>query len=369
MNKLELVIANIIVRLLDLVTIGLKINKNKITYISYKSNELPENMKLISRKVEKINPDIEQVFLTMKYTNTLLNKFKYAFELLKQAYNIKTSAAVIIDANNFVISNIKCKGTKVIQVWHASGAIKKFGHDYKRKYEIKNYDYMIAGSSTAIEYMSSAFNMRKDQVVPLGYCTTDLLFNKNKVEKYKKEMYIKYPYLEGKKVVLYAPTFRGEGIYDKDFIKIDLKKIATEIGEEYVVISKLHPIIEDRKVETSERVYNLSYESIYKLFSITDILVSDFSAIIYDFSILEKPILLYVPDLDEYSKNRGMYVDYKKFAPGKVVYNENQLVDAINNKEFYIDKVKKLKEEFFDYKDGKSSERVAKFIIDLIDEK
>lgn len=362
MSVVELIIANIWVKLLDIITFRLKTKDKKVTYISYTSDNLPENMSMISKKLKKISPKCNEVYLTLKYQNTILDKFKYVIEIARQIYHIKTSKIVIIDGNNFVISNINKKNTHIVQIWHATGAIKKFGNDYDRKYEIKNYDYIITSSSKSKSIMASAFNVEECQVIPLGYPNTDKLFSKENMKSYKSKMYEKYPFIRGKEVVLYAPTFRGSGIYDRSFLQVDIDKISRLLGDDYVVLYKLHPIISQQYQHTEKNIYNVSDESLYKLFAISDILVSDYSSVIYDYTILEKPIILYTPDLEEYKKERGLYVDYEEFAPGDIVFTEEELVKAITNGDKDIEKVRKLKEEFFDIKDGNSSLRIAEFI-------
>ena len=362
MNILEVIIAKFWVKILDLLTYKLNSKVNKITYISYVSNKLPKNMKLISDSIKNLDQKYEEVYLTIKYSNSIFDKIRYVIEIAKQIYHIKTSSVVIIDGNNFVISNIDKKNTKVIQIWHACGAIKKFGNDFKRKYDIKNYDYIITSSSKSKAIMASAFGVKEEQVLPLGYAMTDILFNKNKINKYKKAMYSKYPEFKSKKVILYAPTFRGEGIYDKDFLDIDLDKIAKILGKEYILLYKKHPVINIKHRYLEENVYDVSHESLYKLFSITDILVSDFSAIIYDFSILEKNMIFYVPDLKEYKQNRGLYVNYETFVPGDIVYNEDELAKNILEGRCNIKRIREFKSDFFDFLDGKSAKRIAEFI-------
>lgn len=367
MGKLELIIAKILVNILNLITFYLKSINNKVTYISYRSNNITKEMKLISDEINKSNPNVKEVFLMLKYKNTLADKFKYVIEIIKQVYHIKTSKVVIIDGNNFVVSNIDKKDTKVIQIWHACGAIKKFGQDFERKYEIKNYDYVITCSTSSKECMSSAFGVSEEQILPLGYPKTDLLFDETVMSKYKSVMYNKYPFLKDKKVILYAPTFRGDAVYEKKVLHVDLGKIANLLGDDYVLLYKFHPIINNTEIATkSNNLYNVSDESLYKLFSVTDVLVSDFSAIIYDFSILEKPMVLYTPDLEEYKNSRGLYVDYESFAPGEITYTEEELLNAIKGEKFKLEKVKYLKETFFDYKDGKSSHRISELIISLL---
>lgn len=369
MQSIQITIVSFMVKFLDTITFWLKIKPNKITYISYRENKLPYSMRMISKSLNKLEGEYEEVYLPMKFKNTLFNKIRYFFEIFRQIIHVKTSKVVVIDGNNVVITNLKRRETKIIQIWHASAAIKKFGQDYKRKFPITKCDYMITTSSTFIDIMASAFNIDRENVLPLGYVDSGVLFNKKKLKKYKEEMYLKYPFLKSKKVILYAPTFRGDAIYDKKSLQVDLKKITESLGEDYVVLYKMHPIISEDNVGSHSNLYNMNNVNIYKLFSVCDVLVSDFSSIIMDFTILEKPILLYTPDLEEYERERGLYFDYKKFAPGTIVYDEEQLVNEIKNENYNLEKIKKIKEEFYDYKDDLSANRIAEFISTIVDVK
>lgn len=368
--KIIINIATLVVKTVDRLLFVLKPKENKITYISYNSNTLPSGMASISSNLTKLNPKVKEVYLTLKFTNSTLDKVKYAFEILKQIYHVKTSKLVFIDGNNFVISNLNLKGTTVIQLWHASGAIKKFGMDYKRKYPIRNYDYMITSSESSIPCMAKAFNMNEDQIIPLGYADNDVLFNKQFIDRKREYLLKKYPFLKDKKVVLYAPTFRGEAVYDKQHLNIDLQMLSSSLGDDYVIIYKVHPILGTLSLDDSGITHNLSDEKIYTLFSIADILISDYSSIIYDFSILEKPIILYAPDIEEYKAQRGLYVDYNTFTPYDIETDLEGLREAILRCNTMSDEIKaRLKTSYFKYTDGKSAKRIAEFSNELLQNK
>lgn len=365
--KIIVTIATLVVKTMDCLLFTLKPKENKVTYISYNSNTLPNGMANISSNLIKLNPKVNEVYLTLKFTNSTLDKVKYAFEILKQIYHVKTSKLVFIDGNNFVISNLNLEGTTVIQLWHSSGALKKFGMDYKRKYTIRNYDYMITSSESAIPHMAKAFNMKEEQILPLGYADNDVLFNKQFIDRKREQLLKKYPFLKNKKVVLYAPTFRGEAVYDKQHLNVDLQKLSSSLGDNYAIIYKVHPILGTLSLDDSGTTHNLSNENIYTLFSIADILVSDYSSIIYDFSILEKPIVLYAPDIEEYKTQRGLYVDYNTFSPYDIETDLEGLSEAILRCDTMSDDTKKkLKLSYFKYTDGQSAKRVAEFSNSLL---
>lgn len=369
--KLIAKIATTIVKILDSILFFLKPKKNKITYISYNSNTLPRGMKHISEQLRELNPNYKEVYLTLKFTNNLINKIRYSFEIFKQIYHIKTSQIVFIDGNNFVISNISLKGTKVIQLWHSSGAIKKFGMDYIRKYPIRNYDYMITSGDTAIPYMASAFNMPKENILPLGYAENDVLLNKDFLSSTREKLINKYKdFIGDKKVVLYAPTFRGEAVYNQTHLEVDLQHLSDLLGDDYRIIYKVHPSLGNLSLGNSNRLLNASTHNIYDLFTISDILISDYSSIIYDFALLERPIVLFAPDLDDYTKQRGLYVNYHTFSPYPITSTLSELSEAVKNIDTLTEEDRTyLKRTFFKYTDGQSASRVANFVHSLLNNK
>jgi CDP-ribitol ribitolphosphotransferase len=369
MENLQAFIAKLIIKITWVLTVLLPIEKNKITYISYYSNEIKGDFKLISNKLRK-KGSYKQVFLLLKFSNTLKDKFLYLINFVQQTYHLNTSKVIIIDANNFVISNCKKKQeVKVIQLWHASGAIKKFGYDQDRRYEIKNYDYIFTAGKESVETFSSAFRMDKAKILPLGVAKTDILYKKKTLDRYKREMEQEYPQIKNKKVILYAPTFRGDGVLETKPIDVNLKEIQKALGESYVILYKLHPSLINESLDSSEKVINVNDKSIYRAFAAADILISDYSAVIFDFSILEKPMVFYVPDLEEYKKDRGFYYDYESFIPGPICFNEKQVVEAIVNNIFDMDKIRKIKEKFFDHRDGKSTQRIVDHIEKILKDK
>lgn len=365
-NRVEDFVAKNLVKITDVLTRGLSIKGNKVTFISYTNNVMSSDIKLISDYLSK-KDNCNMVFLTKKFDNTLINKLKYLYEFIMQTYHINTSRVVIIDGNNFAVSNVrKKKDTVVIQIWHACGAIKKFGVDFSRRYAINNYDYVITSSSTSKKHFASAFNMPEENILALGVAKTDRLFDKKKIEKYKREICSKYPCVEGKKVVLYAPTFRGEGVFSKSYMDIDLDKLAESLGNEYIIMYKMHPVTKYNKCQNNCNVINVFDESLYKLFTVSDMLVTDYSAVMYDYLILEKPIYFYTPDLQQYLDNRGIYWDYKNYVPGKICYSEDELAKTIIAEQYDIEKIRKMKKEFFDYLDGKSTKRIGNFILSFL---
>lgn len=343
-----------------------KIKSNKITFVSLENETLSGDFALLNQALE-VEGKYELCYVLTKFEKTLAGNIKYLGICVKQLFAINTSALVILDYNNYVVSKFKRKGVKVLQLWHATGAIKQFGNAVARDYEIANYDYVISNCDYFVEPFAQAFNVKPEQVKVTGIPKTDRLFDRKLIRRDAKRMYSKYPQTKGKKVVLYAPTFRGrlmKGFQD-GYINLDL--IQEALGDDYVLLYKMHPLLEDRMISKSEKVICCNGINIKRLFAITDILISDYSAIILDFSIFVKPMIFYVPDLAQYRKAVGLYVDYEKIMPGPICQSEADVIEAITKLTFDPQAMMKFRDTFFKYQDGKSLQRVLKLVDEIMD--
>lgn len=361
--RIRKLIINITLHFFSLFLIFMKKDPNKITFISLESDTLSGDFKLLSDQLEK-KEMYHLHYILVKFEKSLKGNWDYFVSCIHQLFAVNTSRLVILDYNNYVVSNFKRPYVKVLQLWHASGAIKKFGNDVSRDYEISSYDYVICNSDYYIKPFASAFGVNEDQIIATGIPKTDRLFNTRKIEKDKKWMYDQFPQIKGKKVVFYAPTFRGKIMRKGGNVAIDfdLDFIADKLGEDYVVLYKMHPLLSDCVMASSNQVICCNNMSIKKLFSVCDYLISDYSAITIDFSVFEKPMIFYTPDLEEYRKEIGFYVDYEKMMPGPICYSKDEVLDAIVKDEFDIGKIKEFKNLMFKYQDGKSCKRVVSLI-------
>lgn len=337
-----------------------KIHKQRITFISLEADVLENDFQMIDALLDHNQYEIKTCLLFFK--KNLWGQFKYFLNCLKQCYLINTSKVVLINDNNYVVTKFKRPEVKVIQVWHACGAIKKFGMDTKRKYPIKNYDYILSTSHFWKGPYKQAFNVDENQVLNLGMPRLGVLFDEGKMSAYKQYLYLKYPQLKGKRVILYAPTFRGNIYEGFKAIDLDLVSILNQL-ENTVCICKFHPQLGNHTMQQDERILYLNDENLYALFSISDVLISDYSSIIFDYMLLNRPLLLYVPDYDYYKEKRGYYVDPKDlYMP--LCFNVSDVLHYLKTP--YPIPYQKLKETYFDYIDGHHTKRVVEFIETLM---
>ena len=272
--------------------------------------------------------------------------------------------------------------TKLVQLWHACGAFKTFGFSRTGKSagpkqnstQHRNYDYAFVSSKYVAKYYAEGFGLAQEKIVPYGVPRTDIFWDEEVKVNIRKKLFTTYPELENKKIILFAPTFRGNGknsaFYEKK--RFDPNHFIEALPEDYILIIKHHPFVSLKykiKEENASRIFDFSDKSeINHLLFITDVMITDYSSVVYEASILDIPMLFYAYDLENYISSRDFYTDYKEFVPGKIVRTQDELVDSILNNDYSHELVKEFCRKNFDIQDGKASQRVADFILNIAKE-
>lgn len=362
--------------------------KRKVSFVA----SFSENNISIYEEFRRQETSCRTIFLTTKKQFNLFNQYQgddctvllfepsSPLQFIKGIYHIATSKVILIDNYYGFLSSVKFKSSvKCVQVWHANGAIKRFGlkdpsienrslKAKKRFKEVYNkFDHVIVGSDEMASIFSHAFETPEENFLKTGIPRTDLFFDQQKAEHIKETLYKRYPASRTKKTILYAPTFRDEDLESYE-IRINFDLMKAKLGPEYLLLLKLHPAIKNRveiPKELSDFVIDVSaYSKTNDLLFITDILVTDYSSIPFEFSLLEKPMVFFPYDLSHYQKTRGMWEDYEELVPGPVVFSTQDIIHAILNSESYVEEVKHFNKKWNQYSDGNASERMAKFILE-----
>ena len=369
--KLKSIVLTVILALFYPFTFLFRVHQNRITFISLEHDNLSKDFKILHDELSA-KQEYEIKTLLFKFQPTFLGQLQYILACIQQLFVLQSSKLVIIDYNNFVISKFPHrKEVKVLEIWHATAALKNFGNCVQRDYEIKNYDYAIANSDFYKGVYAQAFNLPEENVLVTGIPNNDKIFNDHFVQDTKVRLLEKYPVLANKKVITYAPTFRGRiSTYFKE-AKIDLARVHQALGEDYVIIYKAHPLISGSAYENNPHVLFIEEEPISSIFCITDVLITDYSAIAVDWMVFDKPIIAYVPDFKSYSKKPGLTIDYLQEFPGAVTFNEGELIQALQatDSTSYQKERALFFKKTYNYCDGKATERVLKVIEDLMTEK
>lgn len=351
-----------------------KLNEKRVLFLSDSRDHISGNFEYIYNYLKENNPDYELKTHLKKSLKTK-RSFKEKILLLK---DIASSKYILVDDFYPLIYPLKIrKNAKLIQVWHAMGAFKTVGYSRNKSKEgyksssltHKNYTDTIVSSENIRKNYAEAFGIDIEKVHPYGVPRTDIFYSDKYKRDIRKQLYQKYPQFKNKKVILFAPTFRGKGQKTAyyDYSLIDFNLIKKKFSKDYVFLVKMHPFIKklpDIDFENDDFYYNLSSErEINDLLFITDILITDYSSVIFEYSFFKKPVIFYIPDYENYDGSRGFYYPFSKYTYGDIAKNNKELINLIENS-----KVNKKKlQEFFDYFcgacDGKSTERVVKKLI------
>lgn len=366
---LKKLILNFCLRIVDLLTFWIKPEPGTITFISLTHSRLGSDFALLDEQLKK-DGRWKVRYDLMTFRKNLWGDFLYFLNCLRQLPEIKRSQLVILNDNNYVISRMKPKHTKVLQVWHACGAVKQFGNQIPRQYTVNNYDAVLACSPVWKKPYSQAFDLKPDQVVVTGCPRLDTLLDTKRMKRRVVELMKKYPQLQGKKILLYAPTFRGNIMDGMRPASFSAQEVVKNLPDDWILVSKYHPLLR-QSIEIDERSLDLSGEDLYTLMSASTAMVSDFSSVIFDYSLLRKPMISYVPDLKEYKAAIGLNIPYEADFPGPVTFTEEELAQAVKDLDSRYDwhKLEKFRSKYFTWIDRGNTRRAVRLIDDMMEDK
>lgn len=282
--------------------------------------ECPSAMKRFYDELQNTDYKIESCFFDVSKLS--------AFDGLKKMIRfmkLYAGCRYVVICDNFlpVAACRKKKATKVIQLWHACGAFKKFGYDTPWDAEgslgniYRNYDLVTVSSKEAIEHFTSAMKLKKNVAKDMGVSYTDQLLEETFAEESKRKFEEAYPEATGKKVILWTPTFRGRAgeplFVGEEYMDRLMKD--DEFARDYYLVKSIHPHGNKDVSITSQ-----------ELMVSADVLITDYSSIFYEFLHMERPIVFFAPDYEEYKEQRGFYLDYTDL-PGLVIMGKQRAQD------------------------------------------
>lgn len=281
----------------------------------------------------------------------------------------------------------KPQDTIYLQTWHGT-PLKKLALDmeevlmpgtttdmYKKNFvtEASRWNYLISPNRYSTEIFKRAFDFDQ-RILETGYPRNDYLFHytEDDVKQVKERLGIP----ASKKVILYAPTWRDNEYYFigkyKFNVQMDLEKMKEALGEEYMLVLRLHYLVSDHVNLEGVEDFAMDashYPDIRDLYMIADVMITDYSSVMFDYGVLQRPMIFYVYDIESYrDKLRGFYFDFEKEAPGPLVTTTEEIiqemkeVDQIRSK--YKDKIAWFEETFHALEDGHATERVVKAVFD-----
>ncbi|GER68828.1 hypothetical protein BpJC7_01310 [Weizmannia acidilactici] len=307
----------------------------------------------------------------------LLFNLKKPFDFFKSIYHLATSRYIVVDNYyGFLAATNFKKEVECIQVWHAAGAFKTFGLKDKSintrtkgaitrfKKVYSQFHKIVIGSDIMQSIFKEAFGVGSDNFLCTGVPRTDLFFDDLLKEQTIRKIYQKHSGLMHKKIILYAPTFRDYELNNFS-LKLDLALMSQELKDDYVVIIKLHPVVKNKKALADYKGFILDfshYDDINELLLITDILITDYSSIPFEFSLLKRPMIFYPYDLKSYQENRGFWKEYEQLVPGPIAFNTEEIIRLIKENDFDMERIVEFSTQWNKYSDGKSSYNLTNYL-------
>lgn len=303
------------------------------------------------------------------------HKLPHSVKIKPLAYfYLMTSKVIVTDDYVRYMRVIKLRNEqKLIQIWHACGAFKKFGLDApslltpeEERATHSQYSAVAVTSEKCRESYASAFGISKEICLPLGLPRTDSLIKS--APEMCRNIFEKHPELKNKKIYLYCPTFReNEGKRIEYNPAIDWDKLSKALHDDEIFIIRRHPLM-DYRFENGEYtgILDLSNESTLELTAASKVIVTDYSSVIYDAALLSVPTVFYCPDYKKYE--RGFYLDFPDGLPGEMITDSLDLLDCIRKtaENPPVGKAEKFICEQLSACDGNSTARVVELIKNCI---
>ena len=366
-------------------------NENIILFESSNGRNYTGNPKSVYEEIlnQGLDKEIKCVW-SFDQTNTEIkgNAKKVKRSFFKFLYYSLRSGAWVFDSRHLYYLR-KNKKTKYIQTWHGT-PLKKLGLDMDyidmsgnqdiNQYheEFRNntilWQYLISQNSYSSEIFRHAFDF-KGEMLEIGYPRNDILINKNNAEDID-EIKTRLNIPKDKKVILYAPTWRDNEYYEKGKYKfateMDFDQMKSELSDEYVLIVKFHYLVKENIDWSKYEGFVIECDAdwdIQELYLISDMMITDYSSVMFDYSLLKRPMIFYAYDLENYKNNlRDFYFDMINEVPGPICLTNDEMIGFIKNyteesyKMEFGEKYKNWSEKFNTFDDGNASKKV----IDLI---
>jgi len=343
---------------------------------------LTGNLAFIADDLAARYPQVPVVRLASRPPGGIAGRIRALLFAVRAGYQLASARVFVVDDYFLPLYVIRPRpGTIRLQVWHAAGAFKRFGlsvldrgfgadDDYVRRVRIhSNYSVALVSSMAVAPHYAEAFGQPLELFSSsFGIPRTDLFFDETRRSTALDRIRARYALPDGRRIILYAPTFRGTTIgAARDDGLLDLAVMRRVLGDGSVILLRLHPFVA-RRVSIAPELAAFALDAssdpdINELMLVSDVLVTDYSSVMYEFALLGRPILFLAPDDAAYRDERGFYLDFPADLPGPVHATTESLAEAIASGAFDLERVRRFAAASFDVADGHATERVVDELI------
>lgn len=356
-------------------------NPKKVLFVESKLGPMPDSFTLVWKRLEELG-GYQLKYVTLGAKSVGLAKYtRNSYQLVKDMAD--AAYVFLCDANDIVSSVPLRPQTKVVQLWHACGAFKKWGMSTGDKIfgsaaeDIARHPYYgnlslvtVSAPEVAWAYIEAMHLEDTPEVVqPLGVSRTDVFFDPDFLKQAQHTVRRAVPGIAGRKIILYAPTFRGHvrGAKAPDFL--DIAAMRDALSSEYALLVKHHPYVENPPAIPAgceDFAFEITHSGlpIDKLLACAGVCITDYSSIVFEYSLFNRPIAFFAPDIADYDDWRGFYYDYDELTPGPVFTQTDSLVEWVCGLAGGFDKseVRAFRNRFMSACDGYSTDRILKHV-------
>ena len=320
MNQLELTLTRLVLGLVSLVAQRFSI-RDEVLFASSRDRVLGPQLAALSKAIRDAAPGTAQRVALAPYGYGLRSKLRYLAHLVGATWALQRAKITIID-NAWLPVHITARrrGSRVIQVWHAEGAYKRFGHAARGTSALadgalstfmhRGYDAALVSSEFVCPAYAEAFRLPVERVHAVGPLHGAWLARASDVAERANALREEYPALQDRRVLLYAPTFRGRGVSRRSALTISPDLIAAALPSDWIVLIKAHPLVPITDAATHPSCLIVDRRTpVEDLFPVADALFTDYSSSVFLWSLMARPLLLAINDIEEYSEDPGLFAD------------------------------------------------------------
>ena len=361
------------------------VRAGKILFVSATSPVPPVSFELIMPRLAA-RDDMEVEFVSLHKGAVPWQEYVSNCECY--AENAATAQLIFLDDASDVTSCLPLRPeTRAIQLWHACGAFKRWGMatvglehgedagEIRRHPGYENLSLVSVSSPEVVWAYAEAMDLkgREGIIRPLGVSRTDVFFDKTYRENARRKLANTFPAIDGRKIVLYAPTFRGTALRAQAPGDLDIPLLQDALGDGCTLVIKHHPFVKERPAIPADArgfAFDASDSDlgVNELMCAADMLVTDYSSVVFEYSLLGRPLAFFAPDIDDYGDWRGFFYPYDEMTPGPVVSTSADLALAIARSLSAFDpaEVNAFRERFMDACDGHCTDRIIEASLALL---
>lgn len=259
----------------------------------------------------------------------------------------------------------KREKTVVIQLWHGYGLFKKIGCDASEDMPrgapsspMRYCNLVTVSADLCIPYYARAWNADPKKISALGVSQTDFYFDQAFIQRARENFFRNYPDMQGKKILLWAPTFRGNAACPEPQPGLaEMRELENKLSPPWKMLIRLHSHAREKEENQWSR------QPLEELLPLVDLLITDYSSILFDFAFFSKPVIFFMPDLSRYLAQRGLYISPREL-PGPIVTDPAKLPQYISQAEagFDSERMTAFRNKYAQACDGRSTERIMAFL-------